>query len=193
VNFARQGDSPFLLAAPGTEIARRLGDLTNVSLVFGAASEAGRRRKRLERDLEAARKRREALLAEAQQFAGLKRRLAAVREAEAQLGLLEAQAAQAEALRAAAGRLERAEAAVAACRAEAARQAPPSTGQLDELVKRLTRLRELSAELAGAESQAARLRDEAARALAAERDAHAAVHGALVAAGACPTCGQAVA
>lgn len=44
LHFAGQFDRPFLLAESGTAVARVLGDLTNVSIIFEAAREANRRR-----------------------------------------------------------------------------------------------------------------------------------------------------
>jgi len=85
LNFARQHDPLYLLSAPGTAIARKLGDLTNVSLVFGAAAEAGRLRKQYDRDLKAARERRDALQEEAREFAGLRERRTAIAASEAAL------------------------------------------------------------------------------------------------------------
>ncbi len=44
VNFAGQFDPPYLLDATGGEVARVLGKLTNVTLIYKAAQEANRRR-----------------------------------------------------------------------------------------------------------------------------------------------------
>lgn len=44
VNFATQWDSPYLLSASGGDVARVLGKLTNVTVLFKAAQEANRRR-----------------------------------------------------------------------------------------------------------------------------------------------------
>jgi exonuclease SbcC len=193
LNFARQLDPPYLLSLPGTEIARRLGDLTNVSLVLGAAAEAGRVRKQADRELDAARSRRKALLEEAQEFAGIRERRAACTAAEEALAVAQATSARAERLRALLGRLEVAEAAAAAARAEAARRAPPSTSRLEELAVRRARLRELAGGLAAAEGDAIRFRSQAGQARRDEVAAEAAIHRALADAGHCPVCRQAVA
>lgn len=193
LNFARQLDPPYLLSLPGTEIARRLGDLTNVSLVLGAAAEANRVRKQHQRDLDAAREQRGALLAEAQEFAGLRERRSAATAAEQALARAQTAAASAERLRALAGRLEAAERAAVAARAEAARQVPPSLGKLDALAGKRGRLRELTAALATAERDAARHRDEAARERGHEADAEKMLHDVLAEAGQCPVCGSAIA
>lgn len=192
LNFARQGDAPYLLDVSGAEVARRLGELTNVSLVLGAAAEAGRLRKQAERDLDAARARRAALLAEVQQYAGLGERRKAVTAAEGALALAQEAHAAALRLRALVHRLEAAEAALAGSRAEAASREPPSLAQLDAAVARAARLRELVGGLQAAE------RDRAGHAAAAEeaerdgRQAEEAVHAAMAAIGHCPWCGQAV-
>jgi DNA repair exonuclease SbcCD ATPase subunit len=194
LNFARQiPQVPFLLSLPGTEIARRLGDLTNVSLVLGAAAEAGRFRKQAQRELDAARERRDALMGEAQEFAGIKERRAACTAAEEALAAAQATSSAAGRLRALTGRLEAAELAAAAARAEAASQAPPSLGRLEELAASVARLRELAGDLEAEEFEAAELADLARQARRDEQAAEEAVRKALADAGQCPVCGQAVA
>jgi exonuclease SbcC len=192
LNFDRQLDPPYLLSLPGTEIAKRLGNLTGVSLVLGAAAEANRARKRHQHDLDAARARREELLEEAQQFAGLRERRRACTAAEEGLARVRALAARAERLRALAGRLGAAEEAEAGARAEAARQDPPDLARLEELAARAGRLRELGEDLEQAEADLAGCRETVSRAQAAEAAAEAALHAALADAGQCPVCGQAV-
>lgn len=44
LNFAFQFDRPFLLDAPGTKVAKVLGDLTNITVLHEAVREANRRR-----------------------------------------------------------------------------------------------------------------------------------------------------
>jgi DNA repair exonuclease SbcCD ATPase subunit len=193
LNFARQiPQVPYLLSLPGTEIARRLGDLTNVSLVLGAAAEAGRLRKQAQRELDSARARRDALVEEAQEFAGIKERRAACTAAEEALAAAQATSASAERLRALTGRLEAAETAAAAARAEAACQAPPSLECLEELAAAVRRLRELADGLEAEEFEAAELADLARQAREDEQALEADLHKALADAGQCPVCGQAV-
>jgi DNA repair exonuclease SbcCD ATPase subunit len=192
LNFARQFDPPFLLSDSGAEIARRLGDLTNVSLVLGAAAEAGRRRKQLARDLEGAQGRRDALMAEAQEFAGLKDRLSAATAAEEALARAQVTSASMARLDALQGRLAAAENVLLLAQAQDARQAPPSLARLEELAAQAARLRALAGSLQSAENEAARLAREAEAAGLAEQAAHTAVHDALVTVGQCPTCLQTV-
>lgn len=44
LNYANQFDMPYLLTASSSEVARTLGELTNVSVIFEAAREANKRR-----------------------------------------------------------------------------------------------------------------------------------------------------
>lgn len=190
LNFAQQHDPPYLLSLPGSEIARRLGDLTNVSLVLGAAAEGNRVRKQAQRDLDAARARRDALMEEAQEFAGIRERRRAIAAAEQALATAQATGASIERLRALTGRLEAAESAASAARAEAACQAPPSLERLEALAARYARLRGLADDLEREEFEAVELADLAVQAQADEVAALTALHKALADAGQCPTCGQ---
>jgi DNA repair ATPase RecN len=45
INFAGQFDTPYLLKSTGTEVARILGELTNVDVIFRAAAESNKRRR----------------------------------------------------------------------------------------------------------------------------------------------------
>jgi DNA repair exonuclease SbcCD ATPase subunit len=99
----------------------------------------------------------------------------------------------AERLRALTARLEAAEMAAAAARAEAACQAPPPLDRLEELTAAVLRLRGLTGDLEAEEADAARHAVAAESAVTAERAAEEALHQALADAGQCPVCGQAVA
>lgn len=194
LNFARQFDSPYLLNVPGTELARTLGELTNVTLVLLAAGEANRRRKRLDQELKQAREHREVLLEEsAAVMSGLGARRRAVQAAEEALARLQRASAALQRLEALTARLRAAQAAADTARAEAARREPPSLQRLEELAARLARLDALRARLRIAERDAARCRADASKAEADARAAHDGLHAALRSAGQCPTCGQAVA
>jgi DNA repair exonuclease SbcCD ATPase subunit len=190
LNFAGQFDMPYLLDVAGTGLARELGELTNVSMVLAAASEANRRRKQFERDLKAAVERRDALMEQAQAFAGLPGRRKAAAAAEEELGRLLEASASLERLRALTARLRAAETAAAEAAAEAARRAPPSIADLEDLARRAVLLEALLRRLREAEDAALEL----AVVARAEQDgvgaAHAALHDALKALGECPTCGS---
>ena len=192
LNFAGQFDMPYLLNVPGTELARTLGELTNVSMVLNAAAEANRRRKQAERDLKAARERCEGLLEQAQAFAGLPGRRKAAAAAEEALGRLRGAADASARLEALAQRLDRAEQAAAEARAAASRRRPPSLGRLDDLLGRLGRLDDLLGRLAAAEEAASRHGYDARRAEQDEADAREALHDELKALGQCPVCGSIV-
>lgn len=192
LNFAQQMHPPFLLALAPAAIARELGRLTNVSLVFGAAAEANRVRKQLARDLDAAQKRRAQLLAELQEFAGLQDQRRALGEAESALERAQALAGRIGRLTGLTDRLEAAESRLGAARAEAARRAPPSLERLDALLVRLARLRHLADALERAEARSQAATEAAYRALSGLADAQAALHDGLVSIGSCPMCGQPV-
>lgn len=192
LNFAQQMHPPFLLALPPAAIARELGRLTNVSLVFGAATQANRVRKQLARDLDAAQQRRARLLAELQEFAGLQDRRRALGEAESALERVQALAGRIGRLTALTGRLEAAEGRLEAARAEAARHAPPSLERLDALLVRLAQLRHLADALERAEARAQAAAAAERRASLELAGAQAALHDGLVSIGSCPMCGQPV-
>lgn len=189
LNFAGQFDMPYLLNVPGTELARTLGELTNVSMVLNAAAEANRCRKQAARDLEAARERRDALLEQAQDFAGLPGRRKAAAAAEEALARLQGAAASLTRLTALAQRLATAERVAADARAEASRREPPSLARLEDLADRLRWLEDLSRRLGVAEKAAAGFAEDAWRAENDEVAAREALHDELKALGQCPTCG----
>jgi exonuclease SbcC len=193
LNFSYQGEPPYLLASSGAEVARELGELTNVSLVLGAAAEAGRMRKAADRDLAAARARRDALLAEKAEFASLKDQRAACAAAEQALERAQAAAARLTSLRSLTGRLRAAEEALAGARSLAAQQAPPSTAKLEALLARRDRLKGLRLELKAAQVAVLEHQGTARLARKAADAAEEAVHELLAQAGACPVCGTAVA
>jgi DNA repair protein SbcC/Rad50 len=192
LNFARQIDPPFLLTGTGTEVARTLGELTNVTLVFSAAAEASRRRKETTRDLKSAESRHAALLAEVQQFRGLRERRAAIDAAEEALRSARVKALARDRLRDLAGRLGVSQEAAAAARAVAVSQAPPPLESLYRLADRLARVKSLVRQLDMAEREAARYAADARDELSRAGQLHNSVHAALVAAGQCPTCGSTI-
>jgi DNA repair ATPase RecN len=192
LNFAGQFAGPFLLAETGTEVARVLGELTNVSMVLRAAAEAGRVRKQLERDARTAAVLLESLLGLQQDYAGLDGQRAAIAEAEQALDGIEAGRARVLRLWQLADRLEAAAAAAEQAAAAAVAAAPPDLARLEQGLAKLTRLRALDAAYAEADQAVTYWAGEARAAAGREEAAHAAVHSALVAAGQCPLCGQEV-
>jgi DNA repair protein SbcC/Rad50 len=186
LNFAAQFDRPFLLDSSGGEIARVLGRLTNVTLLFDAAREAERRRREIMGDLRRAEASLAGLTEAAQRFRGMHERRAAVCEAEEAL-----ERAHQAAVRA--GRLE-----VLTDRPEAAQEAlersrppeVPSAEKLDELAGKLVRMQELYLALAAGKSSAEEAYVRSMRAVQDEEAAHGRLHEVLVEAGQCPTCGS---
>jgi DNA repair ATPase RecN len=193
LNFAGQFDPPYLLNVPGTQLAQTLGELTNVSLVLTAAAEANRRRKRFDRDLEAARERSATLLAESvAAMTGLAERRKAVQAAEEALSRLGAASVSLSRLEALTARLRAAQGTAASARAEAARQEPPSLQRLEDLAARLQRLEDLAARLRAAQQAGLRCTAQAAQAGREAQAAADSLHTVLARAGQCPTCGSTI-
>lgn len=189
LNFAAQFDRPFLLDSSGGEVARVLGRLTNVTLLFDAAREANRRRLEVMGDLKRAEANLASLTAAAQKFRGMKDRQAAVSEAEEALTRWHQLTLRLHSLRVLTGRLETAQAALKA----AAPPEVPDGARLEELAGRLARARELGVAYRNGQVDAENARDAAKDAAKAEKLAHARLHEVLAEAGQCPTCGQEVA
>lgn len=188
LNFAAQFDRPFLLDSSGGEIARVLGTLTNVTLLFDAAREANRRRLEIMGDLKHAEANLARLTEAAQRFRGMRERHAAVSEAEAALEAAQDRVARLDRLRALTARLEGAEEALE----RATPLQVPSAERLDDLAARLGRIRQLLRtldEAVLAEGGAQFAIGEAAKT---EQDGYQRLHEALVAAGQCPVCGSAI-
>jgi exonuclease SbcC len=190
LNFASQFDGPFLLEESAGEVARVLGALTNVTVVFEAAREATRRKARLGDQLKDRQAELTRLQEEAQSFAGLPARLQAVQAAEAAQERLEGIQARGRRLQQLLA--QRAAAHETLQRAAAAVRPVPDLDKAEAAYSRWRRLEDLLTECASL-----RLRymtaDSAATAaveqtLGLEREHHRM----LTQAGVCPVCGQAV-
>lgn len=192
LNFAGQFDRPYLLDSSGGQIARMLGKLTNVDLVFEAARRGYAQKQEIARRLRSTQAELEHLAAEAEQYASLPERLAAMEEAEK----------HAESCQRARERIARLFAlmkdavngaeAVAEARGSVQAVQPPSLDTLDSLVARRDRLGSLLFEVLQARN-AAKSAEGIIKALREQEiAAHDQVHDALVEAGTCPTCGLAV-
>jgi energy-coupling factor transporter ATP-binding protein EcfA2 len=88
INFATQFDRPYLLDATGGEVARVLGRLTNVTVLFRAAQEANRRRLGVSGELRTRQNDLLALQEQIAQYATLGDEHRAVESAEASLAAL---------------------------------------------------------------------------------------------------------
>jgi exonuclease SbcC len=189
LNFAAQFDRPFLLDSSGGEIARVLGRLTNVTLLFDAAREASRRRLEIMGDLRRAEANLAGLTEAAQRFRGMHERRAAVWDAEDALERAHHLTVRLDRLEVLTDRLEAAQEALE----RAVPPEVPSAERLDELVVRLGWIRGLQRAFESHKLAAQDAMRQVQHAADAERAAHDRLHEVLAAAGQCPTCGQAVA
>jgi DNA repair protein SbcC/Rad50 len=192
LNFAGQFDRPYLLDATGGQVARVLGELTNVTIVFDAAREATRRKQESARALRRAEQELEDLKEQALRFRGLRERRDAALEARERLDgmdrtrdLIRRARSLAEAARAAGADLAAAERRLASLEV-------PSAAVVQGMAESLAVLRHLAE--ASRLERAEELRREAlARVLQRDEElAHQELHAILVSAGTCPTCGQQV-
>lgn len=190
INFAGQFDRPFLLAETGSVVARTLGELTNVTLVFDAAREANRRKLDIARELRVWEKNLESLTEQARAFRTLKERRAAAVEATERHGICRHLALEIGQLTRLAQAVTDAEKQLAYTEDYLEATAPPPTQDLDLRLADLQRLRALRYqhdESERAERQWEGAADAAARD---EKQAHLDLHRALLEAGTCPTCGR---
>jgi DNA repair exonuclease SbcCD ATPase subunit len=191
VNFSGQFDMPYLLDTTGSEVARVLGKLTNVTLLYKAAQEANRRRLASGQLLKTRQADLAALYEQAQQYATLPAENAAVGAAEAALARLQAVTGQRQRL----WDLTSAVARALATRDMLADQAlpePPSLDQLEALALKRQRLRHLFGQLDTAHmawvSAGQQVMEEARR----EDDANKQLAQYTAQWDVCPTCGQPV-
>lgn len=191
INFAGQFDGPYLLDGDDTggKVARTLGELTNVILIFEAAREAGRRKKELSVQLKVALADLAQLQAKLPRFAGLRGRVDAVTQAETALAACGGIQAQADRLDALTGLLDAAE-------MEAARRVDPiplpDFQAVDAQWASIKTLAQLAMGLENAEHDADE-NDSGADAWGTiQREREGDIQALLAEAGVCPTCGQAV-
>jgi DNA repair ATPase RecN len=188
LNFAGQFDRPFLLDSSGGEVARVLGRLTNVTLLFDAAREAERRRREILGDLKRAEENLADLAEQAQRFKGMKERRQAVVAAEEALERWHGLDARIGRLRVLTERLEIAEAALG----RAVPPEVPDISRLEEITARLDRARSLYRQLDEALMAADGAQFAAEQAHTTLRAAEERLHEVLAEAGQCPVCGQEV-
>jgi DNA repair ATPase RecN len=188
VNYAGQHDGPFLLTSKPAEVARVLGELTQVDRIFAAVAEANRRRNSRAGVLRTREGDLAEVTAKAQQYVDLPGRLATCKQAEDAVEQANRLDGQVGALGDALASLEAAQAVLA--RTPAA--APPDGSVVDEAQRRLDEFRSAVRDWATANNSIAAAAEEVTRQEQVQVDLHAELHAALVAAGQCPTCGQSV-
>jgi DNA repair protein SbcC/Rad50 len=190
LNFAAQFDRPFLLSETAGDVAKVLGRLTNVSLLFEAAREAAKRKGRLSTELRMRQDELAYLEEERERFATLPARRAKVGLAEEALGRAQDAASRVVSLSRCISVVEGAQA-----RLEAARAAvpePPDISKLTGLAERRGRLRQLLAEAEAAAQEVRAWRHTLRSSKESQALAVAELEALLIKAGRCPTCGQAV-
>lgn len=189
LNIAGQFDRPYLLDAAGSHVARVLGELTNVTIVFDAAREATRRARETGRELKRAEHELDQLTAQAARFRGIRERRAAAAEAGRREANCQALAYKASRLRAWAGMHDRLLTEARLAEGWGA-GAVPSAAVLEQSQKALERLRALRDERYEAGRVMTSMDALARRWGTMEDEAHRELHDMLVEAGQCPTCGR---
>lgn len=188
LNFAGQFDRPYLLDNSAGEVARMLGRLTNVDLVFEAARRGYARKQEIGRSLKSVQAELDQLTAAAEQYEDLPLRLSAIERAEQALARAQGARQRRDSLRllteSAFSRQQEAQ-----VLREAVRALTLDLDSLDELEARRARLRELLYELLQADNGIKSSRAIIKQLTAQEKAAHDAIHDALIEAGTCPTCG----
>ena len=189
IHFAGQFDAPYLLKDGSSNVARILGELTNVSTIFEAVREASRRAKASSSVLNLRKKDQDKLLSQISDYANVGVQAKAVSQAEellTQCSKIETELAALKALR---------DQFKTASEAHQAIKEIPELPDLDPLLeshKKLDSFKKLVRELVVtkkllAESQSSIVDADAAIILAEEE-----LHSALVEVGECPTCNQKV-
>lgn len=191
--FVSQFESPFLLSASGSEVARILGELTNVTLVYEAAREGARRRQRIAGDLKRAEAEVASLAEQLQQYTHLPVQMDAQERAEQAMARAQELAEQGQRLHTLAIQASQAAADVRSAQENVSAASPPSLEAVEGLLTGCQRLSWLVEEVRYMREEAARQQHFIEVARARENDAHQAVHDALEELGICPTCGQVIA
>lgn len=186
VNFAAQFDKPYLLDESGAVVARQLGELTNVNLIFEAVRQANRVRAHAASTLKTRKSDLQTVRGRVAQYQDLPQRLRLLAEADA----------ADQARRQLTGQLQSIGNAIRLLRAaeDAAAQYQdrpvPEADDLNALSQRLQELRETTERLDAAEERAVQLSEALGIAQRTADQAESSFHQALRAAGVCPTCGQ---
>lgn len=190
LNFVSQLDMPFLLDASGAEVARILGDLTNVSLVYEAAREGARRRQRISGELKRAESEVTSLTEQVQQYSALPVQLAAQQRAEQALARAQEAELDIHQLRQFIEMAMEAAANVGWAQQKAAAAEPPSLDRAEIAFRDCQRLSALIGEAEDAAAEALAWEQKIPSLELAIDRAHEAFHATLQEMGTCPTCGQ---
>jgi len=192
LNFAGQFDRPFLLDETGSQVARTLGELTNVDLLFEAAREGERRRRSFMAMLKSAEQRLGVLQDRVEQYRDLPAKRRAGQLAEQAMARASALDQRASRLRMLGAQLAVAEQEFAGAQQAVTATTPPSLEQAERTVYRLRRLRGLLSDHAAAQVEAEQQQGIADQAKAHQKAGHRKYHDLLLRAGRCPVCGQGV-
>lgn len=194
LNFAFQFDRPFLLDETSTQVAKVLGDLSNINILYSAVREANRRRLDVTNRLKVRTQDVETLTEELRAYTDLparRKRIEASREEHSRLVALSAERDRLEDL---VVQVEQAEAAVEELQREM-EQWPDVTEELEFLEGRIREhaaLADLVSRLEYDGRKYAAANAEQARLTVQDEACDAEYHEALVAAGTCPLCGARV-
>lgn len=188
LNYADQFDAPFLLTAPGSEVARKLGQLTNVTMILGAAQEAGRRRKRIDAELKATKEQVAWCAVQVERFKGLATRRAAMDAAESALATALQTEAQHKRLASLMAQYQQAQAKVESIVLPPVVEVTAVAAAWDRWLK----LRNLIQLYQQAQANTAMAQRSVREAEAANAAIQGQLRDALVAAGTCPVCGQSI-
>jgi energy-coupling factor transporter ATP-binding protein EcfA2 len=185
INFADQFDRPYLLTDSAGEVARKLGELTNVTLLFSAARLANTRRQRLAQQLSDTREELAALTEQAQRFRGLQARQKAAEAAWEAWQVYQETVTRATQLQGLVSRYEKA-------MVVPPLPAVPDTETLDKLSAQRSRLVQLLLAHSTAVEHAEQMAGRITLAKDDQKQAEQQRERVLQEAGICPTCGQTI-
>lgn len=186
INFAGQFDPPFLLTESGAQVARVLGELTNVSTILEAAREGNRRRNAAQTTLRTRQADLAQLQTRAQEFRTVAIQLARCSEAESMMGQVERLSSQL-------GRLKTLVVELRVAEDVLTRAVVPTVPSVDAVTQAQERLLQCYTQLSTISVSGNSVKvssDQMTEAETQSRQWHAALHQMLIDAGTCPTCGQ---
>ncbi len=189
INFAGQHDLPYLLGETSGQVARVLGDLTNVSTIFEAVREANRKKSAVSSLLKTRQADLDSIREQAQEFTRLRERIGIVEASEKLLDETSQLSESLLRLEEATASLERSEALLAR---HVALPPAPSLDELEEAERRFSEIRASVVAWASSQKTLTVALEKLEQAKQAEAIAHQNFHAKLAEVGTCPTCGQEV-